>query len=224
MDSWLFHNCCDRRGGCNDDNPGGDDHTGPGHSQILSCRDSGRCIHRRGGRSKQPVGKGCHWRKNGPVAEGRHGISGKGGVLRSDLPDSIKTIEAGKQVWAVGDFYPEQLPPQVAGTPIANLIKEFQGGTYQMRVDQNVHARAFGNFTSAEHAKSAADLARGALALGKLQASRMPDQAFLQALDGIQIANSGSSVTVNVDESGDVLKKLQTFARRWKERSKRNAG
>jgi len=132
-------------------------------------------------------------------------------TLRSDLLDSIKTIEAGNQVWAVGDFYPEQLPPQVAGTPIANLIKEFQGGTYQMRVDQNVHARAIGNFTSAEHAKSAADLARGALALGKLQASRMPDQAFLQALDGIQIANSGSSVTVNIDESGDVLKKLQDF-------------
>jgi hypothetical protein len=131
--------------------------------------------------------------------------------LRSDLLDSIRTIEAGNQVWAVGDFSPDQLPPQVARTPAGELIKEFRGGTYQMRVDQNVRARAIGNFTSADTARSVSDLARGAIALGKLQASKMPEQAFLQALDGIQIMNSGSKITVNVDESGDVLKKLQDF-------------
>ncbi|HYR92073.1 MAG TPA: hypothetical protein VE422_48955 [Terriglobia bacterium] len=140
-------------------------------------------------------------------------------TLRSDLLDSIKTIDAGNQVWAVGDFYPEQLPPQVARTPAANLIREFKGGTYQMRVDQDIHARAIGNFSSAEHARSAADLARGAIALAKLQASRMPDQTFVQALDGIQIANSGASLTVNIDASGEVLKKLPDYHRPTIERA-----
>jgi hypothetical protein len=131
--------------------------------------------------------------------------------LRSDLLDSIKTIEAGNQVWAVGDFYPNQLPPQIDSTPLAKLLTEFRSGTYQMRVDENVRARASGDFASADAARSAADLARSTIALARLQASKMPEQTLLEALDGIQIATSGSKVTVNIDESGDVLKKLQNF-------------
>jgi hypothetical protein len=129
--------------------------------------------------------------------------------VRSELLDDIRTIEAGNQVWAVGDFSIPAIPdlPPQAG-PLAGIMKSLRRGTYQMRIDRDIHARAKAEFTDTDSARNLGDMARGFIAVAKLQiAKENPD--FLQVLDGIQFSNSGSSLTVRVDESGDVLKTLQ---------------
>ena len=135
-------------------------------------------------------------------------------ALRSDLLAVIRTFEAGSQVWAVGDVHFDQLPvaqlpPQAAAVgPILEIFKTLQGGTYQMRVDTNIHAKATANFTSVENAKTLADLSRGMIALVKTQvATQNPD--LLHALDGLQVSNSGTQMVVNIDEPGDLVKKLR---------------
>ena len=60
----------------------------------------------------------------------------------------------------------------------------------------------------AESARNLSDMARGFIAVAKLQiAKQQPD--FLQLLDGIDVRSNGSSVTVRIDESGDLVMKLQ---------------
>jgi len=129
--------------------------------------------------------------------------------LRSDLLDSIRTIEAGNQVWAVGNFSAQDLPVgAVRETPVMQILKTLRHSTYQMRIDKDVHARATGDFADAESARNLSDMARGFIAVAKLQiAKQQPD--FLQLLDGIDVRSNGSSVTVRIDESGDLLMKLQ---------------
>jgi hypothetical protein len=134
--------------------------------------------------------------------------------LGNDLLKAIKTIEAGNQVWAVGNFSQEDLPATGLreSTPAAQILKSLRGGTYQMSIDSGVHARATGNFTDAESAGNTADMARGLIAVAKLQvAKQQPD--LLKALDGIQVSSSGSSVVVRIEEPGDLLMKLQTTYR-----------
>jgi len=130
--------------------------------------------------------------------------------IRNDLLEAIRTIESGNQVWGVGSFSQEDLP--VGGVrnsgPAAEILKSLQGGTYQLRVDRDVHARATGNFADADSAKNLADMARGLIALAKIQAAKQqPD--LLHLLDGIQVSSNGSSVIAEIDEPGDLLMKLR---------------
>src|SRR5262245_51240075 len=134
-------------------------------------------------------------------------------ALRSDLMDAIRSFEAGSQVWAAGEFHFDELPaaqrpPQAAGVgPLLDIVKTLQGGTYQMRVDTNIHARGVANFASAENAKTLSDLSRGMIALVKTQvAAKNPD--LLHALDGVQVSYSGTQIIVNIDEPGDLVKKF----------------
>ena len=130
--------------------------------------------------------------------------------LRSDLMTAIQTIDAGNQVWAVGDFSISDLGTAgIRGpAPVLEMLRSLQSGTYQMRVDNDVHARATCTFADQNSAKNVADLAKGALAVAKLQiAKQQPD--LLQVLDGIQVSSSGTTMTVTISESGDLLKKLQ---------------
>ena len=129
--------------------------------------------------------------------------------LRSDLLDSIRTIEAGNQVWAVGNFSPQDLPlGAVRETPVLQVMKSLRHGIYQMRIDRDVHARASADFADAESARNLSDMARGFIAVAKLQVAKQQPE-FLQILDGVQVSSSGSAVTVRIDESGDLLMKLQ---------------
>jgi hypothetical protein len=130
--------------------------------------------------------------------------------LHSDLMTAIQTIEAGNQVWAAGDLSVNDLSNVgVRGpAPALEMLKSLRNGTYQMRVDSGIHARGVGNFADAESAKNVSDLARGLIAIAKSQvAKRQPE--LLQALDGIEVSNSGATLTVRVEESGDLLKKLK---------------
>ncbi len=136
--------------------------------------------------------------------------------LRGDLLDAIRTIEAGSQVWAVGDFSIHNVPVGIPGrVPAAEMLKSFQSGTYQMRVDRDVHAKAVCTFTDAEAAKNLSDMARGFLAVAKLQVAKEPD--LLHLLDGIQVSSSGTSVVVNIDEPGELLMKMPKASRQMRE-------
>lgn len=149
--------------------------------------------------------------------------------LRGDLLATIRTFEAGSQVWGVGEFHFEELPfaklpPETAGAaPVLELFKTLQGGTYQMRIDRDVHARAAANFTNADNAKTLAGLTRGMIALMKTQVAK-EDQDLLHALDGIQVSNSGMQMIVNVEESGDLVKKLRELGPRRGLRLQRRNG
>ena len=130
--------------------------------------------------------------------------------LRPDLMAAIQTIETGNQVWGVGDFSVNDLGTLgVRGpAPVVEMLKSLKSGTYQMRVDTGIHARAIGNFADAESAKNIGDLARGAIAVAKLQvAKQQPDIVLL--LDGIQVSNSGPTLTVRIEEAGELLMKLK---------------
>lgn len=132
--------------------------------------------------------------------------------LRSDLVAAIQTIEAGNQIWAVGDFTVKDLATVgIRGpAPALEMLKTLKNGTYQMRVDADIHARAIGNFADAKSVQDITDMARGVLAVAKLQvAKQQPD--FLRVLDGIQIANSGTTITVRIEQSGETLKKLKNL-------------
>ena len=131
--------------------------------------------------------------------------------LGSELLDAIKTIEAGNQVWAVSSSSQQALlPPGIPeSTPAVQFLKSFRGGKYQMRVDRDIHARGTANFLDAQNAGDLAAMARGLIAGAKLQIAKQQPE-FLRVLDGIQISSSGSTVLAQIDEPGDLLKKLQT--------------
>jgi hypothetical protein len=124
------------------------------------------------------------------------------------LMDGIRTIEAGNQIWAIGEFSLDMLPRGLSGPPEAEaLLQEFTGGIYQMRIDDGMHIRATGNFQSAESARTAGDLLRGVVALGKLRVSANED--MLHLLDGLAVDDSGSTVVVRFSAPGDLLIRLR---------------
>ena len=130
--------------------------------------------------------------------------------LRSDLKAAIQTIDAGNQIWGVGDFSAADLSNLgVRGpAPALEMLKSLKGGTYQMHVDTGIQARAVGNFTDVESAKNIGDLVRGALAVAKMQIAQQQVD-MVKLLDGIQVTNSGTTLTLRIDESGELLKKLK---------------
>jgi hypothetical protein len=93
------------------------------------------------------------------------------------------------------------------------MLKSLQSGTYQMRVDQDLHAKGIAHFADAEAAKSLSDMARGFIAIAKLQVAK-ENRDLLHLLDGIQVTSSGTSVVVNVEEPGHLLKQLPNLKRR----------
>jgi len=132
--------------------------------------------------------------------------------LRSDLTAAMQSIEAGNQVWAVGDFSIKDLSNLGvrAPAPATDMLKTLQSGTYQMRVDSGIHARAIGNFGDAESVRNLTDLAGGVLAIAKLQLVKtQPEMA--QLLDGILVSGSGTTLTVRVEQSAEQLKLLKNL-------------
>ena len=124
------------------------------------------------------------------------------------LMDMIRKVEAGNQVWFVGKTAdglagsPVPIPPQ-----FQDITKSLTSGSYQMRIAQDVHVKAIGNFTSSESARTSADLLRGLIALARTQTAQQPD--VLHLLDGVRVDNLGLSMTIQIDAPGDLLKNLQ---------------
>ena len=128
-------------------------------------------------------------------------------VQNTELMNEIRTIEAGNQVWAVGKL---DLPPLGNLGPaekLGQLAGSLKAGTYQMRIDQDVHVRATGSFGSAEMAKATGDTLRGLLAVVKLQVSQ--EEKLIHLLDGVSVENSGERMTLTFNASGDLIKQIQ---------------
>jgi hypothetical protein len=135
-------------------------------------------------------------------------------VQNAKIMDKIRTLESGNQVWAVGEFSLDMIPRGLKGPPkAAALLQSFHGGAYQMRIDQDVHATAIGNFDTAENARNAGDLLRGLLAVAKLRISE--NQDLLHVLDGVRIDYSRETMTIGFDASGELLKRLAVHRSRW---------
>jgi hypothetical protein len=146
----------------------------------------------------------------GAVKQGLDRITYPGGMqISSDVLDAIRMIEAGNQIWAVGNSLVMDFPAAgLRETPAVQIFKSLRRGTYQMRIDTDVHARALADFTDADTANNLADMARGFIALAKVQmAKQQPD--LIHILDGIQVSSSGSSVVATIEEPGDLLIKLR---------------
>jgi hypothetical protein len=92
---------------------------------------------------------------------------------------------------------------------MGQLAASLQSGTYQMRIDQDVHVQANGVFSTPDSAKSLGDMLRGMLAMGKMQTAQQP--AFAQLLNGLDVENNGVNLTVSFTASGDLLKQIQSL-------------
>jgi hypothetical protein len=128
-------------------------------------------------------------------------------VQNTDLMNQIRTIGAGNQIWAAGTFDLAMLGNRVPMPGnVGNLAQSLKSGTYQMRIDQDLHVKANGSFSSADMAKATTDMLRGLVAMAKLQVSQ--DDNFGHLLDGLDIENAGVNLTVSFNASGDLLKQI----------------
>jgi hypothetical protein len=127
----------------------------------------------------------------------------------ADLMAQISAIQVGNQIWAAGKFDANALP----GVPaqVGQITNSLVSGTYQMHIDQDVHLKASGTFTTADMAKASADLANGFVAMAKLQFANQQD--LMQLFNGLQIQNSGTTLSVSLDATGDALKELRMMGK-----------
>jgi hypothetical protein len=128
-------------------------------------------------------------------------------VQNTELMNEIRSIEAGNQIWAAGKFDPQLFGTTPVEGRIDSLAHSLKTGTYQMRLDQDVHLRATGNFTSPEMAKASTDMLRGLLAMAKLQFSQ--EEKLARLLDGVNIESSADQLTVSFSATGDLIKQIQ---------------
>jgi hypothetical protein len=121
------------------------------------------------------------------------------------LLEDIRSIEDGYQVWATGRVDPGLLPSDLgAGGPM-DLLRSLERGTYQMRIDQTISARAIGEFTSPGQARTAASLLEGLRGMAMIQS--LPGD-LAQLLSGILIASSDRRVEIQLDIDTAVLERL----------------
>ena len=126
-----------------------------------------------------------------------------------ELVEAIASIEEGNQVWAVGAF--SMLLPEGIAPPMATeLVDSLERGTYQMRLGTDLAARAIGDFASSEMAQRTADLLRGFVALGKMQAFERAE--LIELLDGVVIDAVEASVHINFEADGELLRRLSDVA------------
>lgn len=131
----------------------------------------------------------------------------------AELLASIGSIDGGNQIWAAGRFTIDQLPlPRRRPAQADVLLKDIQGGTYQMRIDQDLQGRATGDFATPENAKAVADALSSLLSVMKLQMARQADLQKL--LEGIQLNIKGQELTVNFQAPGELIRKLPILHRR----------
>lgn len=129
----------------------------------------------------------------------------------ASLMARVRTIEPDSQIWAVGqaDASLLQSTPLSVVQPLSDLMKSLTAGVYQMRIDQDIHVKAVGEFQHAESARTAADLLRGLIAVFRAQAAGQQAQPeMVKFLDSVQIDSQEASLTVVIDAPGELLKSL----------------
>src|SRR4029078_5850806 len=118
--------------------------------------------------------------------------------------DMIRRVETGNQVWVVGSNAGSLTGLVPAPPEFQNLLTSITSGSYQIRIGQDVHVKAIGNFSSNESARNSADMLRRLVALARTQTAQQHD--VLQLLDGVRIEDTGNLMTIQIDAPGDLLK------------------
>jgi len=123
------------------------------------------------------------------------------------LMEMIRRIETGNQVWLVGANAGTLTRSVPAPPEVQNILTSLTSGSYQMRIAQDVHVKAIGNFSTNESARNSADMLRGLIALARTQTAQQPD--LLHLLDGVRVEDTGNLMTIQIDAPGDLLKNFQ---------------
>jgi hypothetical protein len=129
----------------------------------------------------------------------------------TELMNDIRTIDAGHQIWAVGKIDIGPFGGRGPAEKLGQMAGQLKSGTYQMRIDQDVHAKVTGSFGSAEMAKATNDMLRGLLTVAKLQLAN--EEKLVRLLDGVAVESSNEKLTVTVNARGDQLKELEQIAK-----------
>lgn len=128
-------------------------------------------------------------------------------IQNTELMNEIRTIDAGNQVWAVGKIDLKSPLGVGAGQKLGEMAGQLKTGTYQMRMDQDVHLKATGSFGSPEMAKSTSDMLRGLMAMAKLQIAS--EEKLAKLLEGLSVENSAEKLIVTFSARGEQLKDLE---------------
>lgn len=121
------------------------------------------------------------------------------------LADVEEVEDGGYQIWATGRLDPELIPAQAAGGGAMELLSALQRGTYQMRFDDAITARAIAEFSSPDQAQTAASLLEGLRGMAMIQGAATE---FADLLSGILIQNNDSRVEVQLQVDTAVLENL----------------
>jgi hypothetical protein len=142
--------------------------------------------------------------------EVRNAIDRFEGMLPSALDNpqllaDIEEVEDGYQVWATGRIEPGLIPDRVGTGGPMELISALQRGTYQMRFDDAITARAIGEFATAEQALTAASLLEGLRGMAMIQGAATE---FTELLSGILIQSNDRQLEVQLQVDTAVLESL----------------
>ena len=146
----------------------------------------------------------------GSESQVRGAIDRSSGTLRSALNnprllEDIRTIGEGYQVWATGRIDPNLIPEELTGMGPVELIRSIERGTYQMRVDEMVTARAIGEFTDPGQASTVASLLEGLKGIAMLQGA---SGDFSELLSAILISNEESVLEIELQIETALLERL----------------
>jgi hypothetical protein len=120
------------------------------------------------------------------------------------LADVEEVGQGGYQVWATGRIDPEMIPDQAGGGAM-ELLSALERGTYQMRFDDAITARAIAEFSSPDQARTAASLLEGLRGMAMIQGAATE---FGDLLSEILIANNESRVEIQLNVDTAVLERL----------------
>jgi hypothetical protein len=121
------------------------------------------------------------------------------------LLEDIAEIEDGYQIWATGSIDTGLIPEEAGESGITLVLASLERGTYQMRFDETITARAIGEFTSADQARTAASLLEGLRGMAMIQGVA---GEFYDLLSGILIATNDTQVEIQLQLERAVLERL----------------
>jgi hypothetical protein len=135
----------------------------------------------------------------------RAGGSGSSALENAELLRDIAEVGEGYQIWATGRVDTTLIPGDPGEGGPANLLRGLERGSYPMRVDDTITARAIAEFASAEQAGTAASLLEGLRGMAMLQGV---EGEFAQLLNGIMIASNDDRIEVQIQIDTALLEQL----------------
>lgn len=137
---------------------------------------------------------------------------GEGLDLNEGLLEMLESVEASSQVWGAVDCRAlADLARTTGGAlmfdkgpiPDSALSNALESLAFQGRFGRDLEFDLFGETDAEENAQLLADTLRGLIAFGRIGASQNPESDWSELLDGIEIEQEGSRITLR----GTILEK-----------------